>query len=172
MKRPHRKKKRKINVASSCLQSVNSSVTFLMTAIVDVKGGRAAKTRVLLDPGAQASFISEALVDAAAARAVSTAHITVQGFGAPAHRMRTTVHQLFLRGLDGSTHEVKAFKRTSLSLEISPVPNEVVERWHHYGVEVSDRQENAQGCDAKVQMLLRADCVNQFLRHKMSSCMV
>ena len=46
------------------------------------------------------------------------------------------------------------------------MPNEVVERWHHYGVEVSDRQENAQGCDANVQMLLGADCVNQFLRHK------
>ena len=103
------KEAEKINVASSCLHSVNSSVTFLMTAIVDVKGGRAAKTRVLLDPGAQASFISEALVDAAAARAVGTADITVQGLGAPAHRMRTTVHQLFLRGLDGSTHEVKAF---------------------------------------------------------------
>ena len=105
-------------------------------------------------------------MDAAAARDVVTAHITVQGFGAPARRMRTTVHQLFLRGLDGSTHEVKAFKRTSLSLKISPVPKEVVERWHHYGVEVSDRQENAQGCDANVQMLLGADCVNQFLRHK------
>ena len=95
-----------------------------------------------------------------------TADIIVQGFGALVQAMQTNVWQLHLVGLDGKRHKVKAFECRDLNLNVTQVPPDVVQQWSEYGVDISDKRENKAGGEARVQLLLGADCVNRFLRQK------
>ena len=74
----------------------------LMTATAKVQGKRTEKARVFLDLGAQASFISSQLVEAAELKQLGQAEITVQGFGTPAKVLVGPIRQLAL--IDGEGH--------------------------------------------------------------------
>ena len=141
----------------------------LMTAVVEAVGRRKVATRVFLDPGAQASFVSTALVDAMEARQLGTADITLQGFGAQPQTTRMNVRQLQLIGTDGRLHDIEAFERKNLNITISRVPPEIVQRWGECGVYISDCCGATTDTGPEVHVLLGADCVNRFLHEKKPS---
>ena len=127
-----------VSLVSSCLKGATITGTLLMTAVVEAVGRRKVATRVFLDPGAQASFVLTALVDAMEARQLGTADVTLQAFGAQPQTTRMNVRQLQLIGTDGRLHDIEAFERKNLNITISRVPPEIVQRWGERGVYISD----------------------------------
>ena len=114
-----------------------------MTAAVDVIGQRKMKTRIFLDPGAQASFVSSYLAERAEAQKVGRVNITIRGFGSTPETVQTDLRLFKLIGLDGKLHEITALERKNLKVSINAVPQEVVQKWqkvwHKYVTQTTAR---------------------------------
>ena len=137
---------------------------FLMTAVVEVRGKKRARVRVFLDPGAQVSFVTSALVTAIGALQMGTSRISIKGFGSPSQVTEAPTRSLVLISQDGSANEIIALEQRRLDLAIPQVPKEVEERWKIRGVQVSDSAKTEIPSD--VHVLIGADYVNHFLLEK------
>ena len=69
-----------------------------MTAVVEVKGTKRVKVRVVIDQGAQFSLVSTELVEAINPPCVGTKKLTVHSFGSQPISMTANVPQLEIKG--------------------------------------------------------------------------
>ena len=102
--------------ANSSQQSIrayscqSSQQIYLMTAIAEVKGAKQARVRVFLDLGAQASFVSSALIDAIKPSRVGEQNVMIKAVGAEASVEPLEQYRLQLSTVDGGPLDVVAWE--------------------------------------------------------------
>ena len=116
--------KTNVSMISSFSEPTKPADVLLMTAALDVVGrdGKKHAVRAFLDPGAQASFVSEELVKVAAFPEIEQTRLSVQGFGTPPELVQTAIHQVEIVDCFGSHHKIKALRR-EVKCEHKSCPN-------------------------------------------------
>ena len=143
---------------------MDSSKTHLMTAVVKVRGKCQQTVRLFMDSGAQVSFVSADLVRRVHPKCVGQRKVELQSFGGRPTVTIASVYELCLVGVDGRARHIQALERGSLDLNIPMPTADVLDRWKHYGISLSegllipDRDE--------VQILLGGDYLSHFLHEK------
>ena len=149
------------NVGSCCLHSPSVR---LMTGVARVEGRtRNAKVRVFLDSGAEASFVTAALVSAIDAEHVGVENVEVKPFGAEPTQQRMDKYAITIQGSSASIR-VRAFVKPTLEMDLKCASPQTIAQWHSWGVELSDKPQ--QGTSDEIHMLIGADYINAVLHSK------
>ena len=115
------------NVGSCCLHS--RSVR-LMTGVARVEGRtRNEKVRVFLDLGAEASFVTAALVSAIDAEDVGVEKVEVKPFGAEPTQQAMDKYAITIQGSSASIR-VRAFLKPTLELDLKCASPQTIAQWH------------------------------------------
>ena len=135
----------------------------LMTGIGEVCVQKKARVRIFLDPGAQASFVSHALVEGIRPRKAGSGTINIKGFGSDRVQRTLNKFQLTVTGVSGDI-PMEVWEQDSLGVEMEAVDAVVNQHWERHGISLSDR---AGGCPSSdIHLLIGADYSNQFLHEK------
>ena len=135
----------------------------LMTGVAEVGGAKKAKVRVFIDPGSQASFVSQALVRAIHPKFVDEQAVRIKGFGSDPTTERMQRFTVSVTGKSG-TIPMDVWQRASLDVVCESVSPAEVESWQQRGFSLSDQP--GHGTPKEVHLLIGADYCNEFLVEK------
>ena len=148
-------------VGSCCLHSASVR---LMTGVARVEGRtRKAKVRVFLDSGAEASFVTAALVSAINAEHVGAENVEVKPFGAEPTQQRMDKNAITIQGSSTSI-PVCALVKPTLELDLKCASLQTIAQWHSWGVELSDKPQ--QETTDEIHMLIGAEYINAIQHSK------
>ena len=145
----------------------NRSTVHLMTAIAETKGeARCAKVQAFIDTGAQASFISTALVKAIKPRKVGVERLRTCAFGGHTEEGVLNLYELTVTGKDGRDVVMRAYEKPELECNntIQLVDTVTIELWQSRGVELSDQP--TVDVPDEVHIMMGADCASEILLQK------
>ena len=143
-----------------CRAKRGNETVQLMTTVAEVAGERRARVRTFIDLGSQASFVSEALVDAIKPKLIKIEDVRVSAFGSSPVVNRMELYEVSLKTADGNT-VVHAWKKEALAVDIEAVPSALVEQWRNEGVDLTDVAKA--DVDPGIHVLLGAEVANDLL---------
>ena len=143
-----------------CRANRGNETVQLMTTVAEVAGERRARVRTFIDLGSQASFVSEALVDAIKPKLIKIEDVRVSAFGSSPVVNRMELYEVSLKTADGNT-VVHAWKKEALAVDIEAVPSALVEQWRNEGVDLTDAAKA--DVDPGIHVLLGAEVANDLL---------
>ena len=135
----------------------------LMTGVAEVCGSKKAKVRVFIDPGSQASFVSQALVKAIQPTFLEEQSVRVKGFGSEPATENMPLYRVKVTGRTKSV-TMKAWQRKALDVDCERVSRTEIRNWEQRGCDLSDQP--GPGTPAEVHLLIGADYCNEFLHEK------
>jgi len=150
---------------ASVAYEVDPEETILMTAAVKaVAGNVELSSRVFLDTGSQASFISSTLVDKLQPKVLGWKRVKLCGFEAAPVTCNLKVVELSLARSDGSLFPMTALVRENWKVSVDSVPQSVVDMWQERGISLCDGPDTGE-----VELLIGSDYTNQLIHEKVAS---